>query len=89
MKTAEIKSEIKTEFEKFTPNPMMKFATEYILSQTNNDFWQEEVAPYLGCAINLIMEFATNGLLIDGTTGKRVATMAQDTGAITITHRQI
>lgn len=89
MPISEIKKAIETEFEAFTPNPMMDIATKYIMSLEDATFWTKEAAPYIGNAIGLVMEFANTGLLINGSTGDRIAKMSQETGEIIVSKRGI
>ena len=88
-KKDEIKKTIRAEFDTFTQNDMMDIATKYIMDLENPIFWEKEAKPYIGNAIALVMEFATTGLLIEGTTGNKIAKMSQETGKITIENRTI
>ena len=83
----EIKKIIKSEFNSFAPNPMMEKATNYIMGLGDNNFWVEEAAPYIGNAISLVMEFTRTGILINGSTGNKIAKMSQETGEITVSTR--
>lgn len=87
METAEIKKAIEEEFKAFTPHPIMKKATDYICSIDSRVFWRREAKPYIGRAIGLVMEFANQGILIEGTEGNKIAKINQETGEITISKR--
>jgi len=89
MTTTEIKNTIETEFAAFTANPMMDIATKYIMALENDTFWKKEAAPYIGNAICLVMELAGTGILIEGSTGDKVAKMSQETGEITVSKREV
>jgi len=90
MTNSEIKKAIEAEFKSFTQNDILDIATGYIMKiDDNSSFWADEAKSYIGNAIALIMVFAGNGLLIDGSQGARIAKIDQATGEIKVINNRL